>query len=107
MNKITYTPGPWTAKPNNCYWEIIPINGGSLGIPFAVGECCASEPANRDGGLQEANARLMAAAPELLAQLEAITDRVAAVLRGVAESAELHGMLAASSKLIAKARGRS
>lgn len=67
MNDINHTPGPWFAKANDSYWEVNPLNGGEDGIPFSVANVCCSEPEFRDGGLQEANARLIAAAPELLA----------------------------------------
>ena len=69
-----HTPGPWRAGRNSHFWEVYPERGGDEGIPFAVGDVCVSEPGNPDGGLQEANARLIAAAPELL---EALIDMVA------------------------------
>lgn len=61
-----YTPGPWEAFRNSSFWEINPTNGGENGIPFSVADVCSSSPGFPDGGLQEANARLIAAAPELL-----------------------------------------
>lgn len=56
-----HTPGPWKAVRNSVYWEVVPANAGKDDIPFAIGDVCASAPGNPDSGLQEANARLMAA----------------------------------------------
>jgi hypothetical protein len=58
-----FTPGPWKAVRNSSYWEIEPANSGQDGVPFNVGDVCSSSPGNPDSGLQEANARLIAAAP--------------------------------------------
>lgn len=72
--EMKHTPGPWRARRNNAFWEINPINAGDDGIPFSVGDVCSSAPNNPDGGLQEANARLIAAAPEMLEALKEILD---------------------------------
>jgi hypothetical protein len=72
MNK--HTPGPWFAEANDSYWEVNPMNGGDDGIPFSVANVCCSSPGYRDGGLQEANARLIAAAPELLEALRELLE---------------------------------
>lgn len=64
-----HTPGPWFAVRNCAYWEVNPSNAGN-GVPWTVADICPSSPGNPDGGLQEANARLIAAAPELLNALE-------------------------------------
>jgi hypothetical protein len=76
-----HTPGPWKAVRNTAYWEIEPANAGQDGIPFNVGDVCASAPGMPDSGLQEANARLIAAAPDLLEALEAF--RLAFELDGI------------------------
>lgn len=72
--KYKFTPRPWYAIPNNSFWEIRPQNGGEGDIPFQIGDVCASSPSDRDGGLQEANARLIASAPDLLYTLESIVE---------------------------------
>ena len=61
-----FTPGPWVAEKNKSYWFVAPETGAGDGKPFQVADVCSSEPGHRDGWLQEANARLIAAAPELL-----------------------------------------
>lgn len=66
----TAAPGPWTASNNGHYWQIDSERDGQ------IGDACASlydgtgEPKNWK--LCEANARLMAAAPDILAALTAI-----------------------------------
>ena len=69
MNK--HTPGPWIAVRGYAYWEVEPQRkGGERKPPYQIADTCSSDPANPDKGLQEANARLIAAAPELLEALE-------------------------------------
>lgn len=65
---MNHTPGPWSATPSDlsegyeCYWI--------TAVPFPNGErelATVSGPQNRNN---EANANLIAAAPDLLAELE-------------------------------------
>lgn len=78
MAEQRHTPGPWRAQRNNAFWEIAPAEGAGVGdVPFRIGDVCASAPDLPDGGLQEANARLIAAAPELLEALTEIRDEIA------------------------------
>jgi hypothetical protein len=74
MNKTKHTNGPWEAVRNTAFWEIVPVNAGQDGVPFHVGDVCASAPGEPDSGLQEANARLIAAAPDLLEALRGLLD---------------------------------
>lgn len=65
-----HTPGPWFAVRNSAFWEVNPQrNYDDKHIPYTVADCCASDPDDTTG-LQEANARLIAAAPDLLKNLE-------------------------------------
>ena len=66
---MKHTPGPWFAWRNSCYWEISANNPDLKKFSLDIGNVCSSAPSDRDGGLQEANARLIAAAPELLEAL--------------------------------------
>lgn len=63
MSRKQHTDGPWEAftEPSFSGWWAIRQVGGS-----EVGSC--------DGGFEEADARLMASAPELLEALEAIVE---------------------------------
>ena len=73
MSETKHTPGPWMAVRNNAYWEVNPQHK-TVGGPFSVADCCPSDPEHPDGGLQEANARLIAAAPTMLEALLAVRE---------------------------------
>ena len=75
MTEQKHTPGPWKAIRNNAYWEVVPQNRGP-NAPYTIGNVCASDPDAPDRGLQEANARLIAAAPEMLAALKSVAEWV-------------------------------
>ena len=71
--KARYTPGPWTAVKNSAYWEIDgPDDFGT------VADACASSAGEPDFGrsmaLGEANARLIAAAPDMYTLIKAEYD---------------------------------
>ena len=65
MSNAKHTPGPWvtTPEPNGIEWS---VDAGKWGIAT-----CAAEPGD---GTTEANARLIAAAPDLLTALERIAE---------------------------------
>jgi hypothetical protein len=75
MKKISYTPGPWFVKENMPH-------GGGIGIGPDYDDSGDSPHAiiTFNGGESEANARLIAAAPEML---EALQDIVYAVKHGI------------------------
>ena len=95
---MKHTPGPWIAWRNSCYWEISAKNANPKKFSFDIGNVCSSAPGDRDGGLQEANARLIAAAPELLRALHHIVEMNPELPMGMIEAAE---------DAIAKARGEA
>ena len=69
---IGHTPGPWVAVHNN--WEVSTIYAGAL--PVAVCHIDGDVSEETEGilsGIKDANARLIAAAPDLL---EALKDAV-------------------------------
>lgn len=57
---LQHSPGKWVAIHNGAFWEIR-IEGKIHGIA----DTCASEPGNYESVLQEANARLISAAPDM------------------------------------------
>ena len=59
-----YTPGPWRAVRNAHFWQIDPVNRRPED-PYSVGDVCSSAPEHPDGGVQEANAKLIAKAPAM------------------------------------------
>lgn len=62
MQEFKGTRGPWFAAHNEAYWEIRTGEGRFCG--GQVADACASKFSNPEGA--EANARLIAAAPDLL-----------------------------------------
>jgi hypothetical protein len=70
-----HTPGPWVARRNVAFWEVAPESIKFDG-PYKIGDVCASDPERPDGGLQEANAKLIAAAPDLLEALQYVAARL-------------------------------
>lgn len=101
----SHTPGPWRADRNDCYWEIKSELHGQ------IGDACASKyifingvqmPDEEAEHIAAANARLMAAAPDLLDVLQEIVD-----YRGGADSA-LHDeyVMERVHAAIAKAEGQ-
>lgn len=71
---MSHTPGPWFPVQNECYWEIRTCNDRFAGEQ--IGDACSSNflIAGPNG---EANARLMAAAPNLLAFAKQVLDYAA------------------------------
>jgi hypothetical protein len=72
MSNTKHTPGPWEYLATNANT----LNDYTRTIFATVGECVAHVETNDDDGKPtekgEANARLIAAAPELLEALEAV-----------------------------------
>lgn len=67
--KIGHTPGPWCAVANESYWEV--RTADDFG---SVADTCASSASapnyGRSWALGEANARLIAASPDLYAEMK-------------------------------------
>lgn len=73
---MQHTPGPWRLRPDpGHYHTMTTIEGGPVGVrgPFSV-ELLAQIGGQTDCVTLEANARLMAAAPELLAALRGLCE---------------------------------
>lgn len=74
---MKHTPAPWTISGNTIHnkpTEYDPVSGARIG-ETALRICSVDIQPN--GGEREANARLIAAAPELLNTLEALTSAFA------------------------------
>lgn len=65
MNTTKHTPGPWTAERCDTGMEILDMNQESVAVACHYGDPYSSIR-------EEANAKLIAAAPELLEALEEI-----------------------------------
>ena len=73
--RITHTAGPWEAYNTIHGWAVTPVSGGGTGWASFGDILCESYLSlsfpNGDGGHRsEANARLIAAAPDLLEALQ-------------------------------------
>jgi hypothetical protein len=69
VSNSKHTPGPWVIQDNAAHGIHIYSNGGPFGGGLHVARVSNSAGIGYDG--QEANARLIAAAPDMLAALEA------------------------------------
>lgn len=97
-----HTPGPWFAEFNGTYWEV--WSNGDFG---RIGDACASSASRPEHGsleLGEANARLMAAAPDLLAACKGLLDAIHDSMTHAAQAAHAEQIDAARAA-IAKAEG--
>lgn len=71
MNELKHTPGPWFVTGSMTKYVEARIPGG------LIQEVAACGPTEADGGYgpqQQANAKLIAAAPDLLAELTVLRD---------------------------------
>lgn len=94
----SYTPGPWTVEHDGQSLPIIMANAEIVAL--------ARETKQRN---EKLNARLIAAAPDLLAALEELTG----IVQGALDDTNLHGLgmdsftLQPARAAIAKALGKS
>ena len=91
----TYTPGPWSVIDDGIHAHVF-IGAGA----FPYGETIAEE-------VTQANARLIAAAPELLAALTAAHAALDSIYETEGLLTEERAALARIEAAIAKAEGRS
>lgn len=114
MSKAKHTPGPWTvisSDPQAEFYEdgeLSYFNPLTVSVPGGGQDICSFEydgsPISRNASVEEikANARLIAAAPELLEALEVISEAIDAY------GGDLHNKLEgvqAVRDAIAKVRG--
>ncbi|MCP3654355.1 MAG: hypothetical protein GY766_05590, partial [Herbaspirillum sp.] len=97
----------WFAVRNSSFWEINPAREyGDDNIPYTVGDVCASDPGDTKG-LQESNAHLISAAPDLYEALGRMRYEYRSALRksGIDEYAS--STMAIADEALAKARGET
>jgi len=96
MNK--HTPGPWQAKQNGFYRvAVVDRDGNYLTYKAGTDRMPDTE--------REANASLIAAAPDLLGALEQALDALAHCKADTGYSSTQHRAAIAASKAINKAKG--
>ena len=104
-NKTKHTPGPWVYRPNkDDNWGVVRSADGLPVAQACVGRWSKDFDTHRTNNTDpgEANARLIASAPELLAALEAIIDTCNKIDVGVGPNFERPLYLAIKS--VAKAK---
>lgn len=77
MSEIKHTPGPWVTLPEECDKPYVRIRGTRLGERYKIVNVLTPAYegfAERETEETRANARLIAAAPELLEALETILE---------------------------------
>ncbi len=111
-NTTKHTPGPWWAIYNGTYWDIKtrrdrdPQDIGPYDYGASIGHVIGDQIESRTNGkeTQEANARLIAAAPELLAVLKDLVDKYDAMQDGIIGSQLTNGDFFAAREAIKKAQ---
>jgi len=95
----SHTPGPWS---NERIWDTpeCRIHARINGVPMALAEAYTM----RNAGEKEANARLIAAAPDLLAALKEMGDWIAAGLQASDEAWPDAQCLKHTEEIAARAR---
>lgn len=114
MSEANHTPGPWTVLPEEADKDYLRIRGTRLGVRYKVAnvhhlrfEGVHAVVRERDDAESMANARLIAAAPELLEALKNL-DEAYCRSGGPLTRAERHEdrqRLIAARAAIAKATG--
>lgn len=105
MNEFKGTPGPWEIKPEEVDRPYIRIRGTRLGGRFKVANVLSPDyygVHHREADETRANARLIAAAPELLEALTTTLDEIGHWL-----SQQKPGLKEKIDSVVAKALGES
>ena len=84
MSQVSFTPGPWQVKhPEHHPWEVIANIDGPDDGRFhydSICDCDQDSKSKLDSEETKANARLIAAAPEMYEALEATAEALAVSL---------------------------
>ena len=100
-----FTPGPWAVELNKNAFGWVDVDGPSFSVD---GPTMATDLTAADMAQRIADARLIAAAPDMFAALECL--EIAATGAGVPhpkERALLHECITAARAALAKARGQA
>lgn len=102
---VKHTPGPWARVPDERF-----RHDNSAGVRDATGSYVAAaldfNRSDRDAEV-EANARLIAAAPELLATLKDVIAHLRSITLDPGDDEDDAPALVAAETLVAKAEGRA
>lgn len=78
MTAAKHTPGPWSVSEE---WDGTSIKAGQFHVTHTI-QSCGFHSEEEDKAVTQANARLIAAAPELLEALRALAEEAFANMRG-------------------------
>jgi hypothetical protein len=102
---VRHTPGPWSAHYSRTDPYDEWIIGGEGFVPV-IAFVIRDEESNPDGATVEANARLITAAPELLATLKDVIAHLRSITLDPGDEEDDAPALVAAEALIARAEGR-
>jgi hypothetical protein len=102
--KTTHTPKPWTIDGNSRFGESRICAPYKPGVTYLVALVSPDCP---DDATRDANARLIIAAPDLLAACEALHAEILAYLTAQNLHGEHNPAMVAARAAIAKAKGES
>lgn len=97
MDEMKHTPGPWTASGNGVH-----VYKNKVGLCVAVSYDPHDMTSRSNPPVAQANARLIAAAPEMLEILQAVQEAAAATANYIGQDGQLIKKVMA---VIAKAKG--
>ena len=110
MSEAKHTPGPWTHDPDDFDWGFVRAADGSLVANTCIGPCYTKEEAalcranNSEPARVDANARLIAAAPQMFQALEDLYPLAIAWAATYGSEHGLNGMHPDHAKYIEAAR---
>lgn len=107
---MTHTKGPWKVRPTYDPWAQIEYAPDD-GLRSVIAHCYDTSLCPEHGGAMEANARLIAAAPDMKDGLqdicEGLTDEITRIVEGMKpDTSRLDYLANKAGRLIAKAEGR-
>lgn len=102
MSAAKHTPGPWSILPLEDGAKFLRVRGTQLGFRYKVCDVHAPFQHNKDEVLEsQANARLIAAAPDLLAALQVAREFMSIASDWNVDEAEINGEMRSTYDLIA------
>lgn len=108
MSEVKHTPGPWVDQPSKYRDGVLVVRANAPGGRILAEFGSEDEPLDE---IDQANARLIAAAPELLETLKILRNTVGDLRNGFSKSVDcarwVEQFQAAADRAISKAEGRS
>lgn len=99
VNSIVHTPGPWVYD-SGCFYAKCQLDEYGLTYESPIAELLEGRPFNTDG-----NAKLIAAAPEILESLESLIELYEQDEETTTPGTDAHTAMTLAKIVVAKARG--